>query len=153
MAKLVDLLAKYLVEWPDGAEYARQDYDKEICFHGECSIDKDFFISEMSEDVVFYGAIGTTKVYMEDWLAARDRLHADTMKEMINVGGTLDAQEFDTDHALWDKVASLRYGKHMDDYYESGYSMDESRSLGAQLAFDDADAFMAERAKRLKGGV
>lgn len=153
MANLVDLLAKYLVEWPEGAEYARQDYDKEICFLGECSIDKDFFISEMSEDVVFDGAVGTTKVYMKDWLAARDRLHAEIVQD-IKVGGTLEAQEFDTDQALWDKVAVAAIGglTASDIFYNScmfQYRPDNA----AEFASGIADAFMAERAKRLKGGA
>lgn len=139
MAKLVDLLAKYLVEWPDGAEYARQDYDKEICFRGECSIDKDFFISEMAEDVVLDGAVGTTKVYMKDWLSARDRLHAETVKDMR------EPTNADTDQALWDKVAVECYADNV------------NRGLGivqaSRDAFNSADAFMAERAKRLKGGA
>ena len=153
MAKLVDLLAKYLVEWPYGANDAMQNPKKasheyiRVYFYGSCGEDFDFDLNELAEDA------SHACVTKSQYLAARDRLHADTMKEMIKVGGTFEVQEFDADQALWDKVASLRYGKHMDDYYESGYSMDESRSLGAQLAFDDADAFMAERAKRLKGGA
>lgn len=152
MAKLVDLLAKYLVEWPDGAEYARQDYDKEICFLGECSIDKDFFISEMAEDVVLYGAVGTTKVYMKDWLAARDRLHAETVKDMR------EPTNADTDQALWDKVASnaipsfLQTSEEWTSDEETSEPM-KSWSDIAKGAAQLADAFMAERAKRLKGGV
>lgn len=146
MAKLVDLLAKHLKEWPDAAEYARQDADKEVCFRGdECSIEHDFFMAEMAEDAAVDGALGTTKVYMKDWLAARDRLHAETLKGM-HASGVLEAQEFDTDQALWDKVASNVIGglsaKAWNDY---GVMVEHSMRI--------ADAFMAERAKRLKGGV
>ena len=152
MAKLVDLLAKYLVDWPYGANDAMQNPKKasheymRVYFYGSCGRDFDFDLNELAEDA------SHTCVTKSQYLAARDRMHVETVKGMY-VSGTLEAHEFDADQALWDRVASLRYGKHMDDYYESGYSMDESRSLGAQLAFDDADAFMAERAKRLKGGA
>ena len=139
MAILVDLLAKYLVEWPDGANYIEQGLSGALYSQSDSPVG---FIKELSEDSI--------RVTYNQYLAARDRMHAEIVQD-IKVGGTLEVQEFDADQALWDKVASLRYGKHMDDYYESGYSMDESRSLVAQLAFDDADAFMAERAKRLKG--
>lgn len=150
MAKLVDLLAKYLVEWPDGADYARQDYDKEICFRGECSIEKDFFIAEMAEDAAFDRAVGTTRVYMKDWLAARDRLHAETVKEM-KVGGAIEAQEFDADQALWDKVASESMSLFAATVQIT--KADVTYSFVAETACNAADAFMAERAKRLKGGV
>lgn len=141
-------MAKHLKEWPDGAEYARQDYDKEICFRGACSIDKDFFISEMAEDVVFDGAVGTTKVYMKDWLAARDRLHAETLKEMR------ETTNADTDQSLWDKVAVAAIGGvTASDAFHNDANFQGDPSVAAAFAVQIADAFMAERAKRLKGGV
>lgn len=144
MAKLVDLLAKHLKEWPDGAEYARQDADKEVCFDSQfgfgMSTEWDFFLTEIAEDAELDGAIGTKNVYMKDWIAARDRLHAETVKDMR------EHTNADTDQALWDKVASnVIGGLSAKDWNDYGVMVEHSMGI--------ADAFMAERAKRLKGGV
>jgi len=45
--KLVELLAKELAEWPEEAEYADQDQDREVRFSG--SIRSDFFASVLAE--------------------------------------------------------------------------------------------------------
>lgn len=159
MAKLVDLLAKYLVEWPKRCEIIVQDEDKECNPCGcECADIKsnavwirdsplgcNFYLDELASDW------DTAKVTYKQWLAARDRLHAETLKEMIKVGGTLEAQEFDADQALWDKVAVAAVNGEMSCQSNAAKRLDAGDLV--RYSFAVADAFMAERAKRLKGGV
>lgn len=50
---LLELLRQELPKrggWPEGAERARQDDDREICFEGGCSTAYDFYVGEMSDD-------------------------------------------------------------------------------------------------------
>lgn len=155
MAKLVDLLAKYLVEWPKRCEVIVQDEDKEckpcgclcadledgVVWIRDTPLGCNFYLDELASDW------DTAKVTYGQWIAARDRLHAETLKEMIKVGGTLEVQEFDPDQALWDKVAVSALAKSIGTY------PDDSTSEQVRYCFEYADAFMAERAKRLKGGV
>lgn len=136
MAKLVDLLAKYLVEWPEGVNYIEQGLSGSLYSQSNVPVG---FIKELSEDSV--------RVTYNEYISARDRLHADTLKEMIQVGGTLEVQEFDADQSLWDKVAVSALAKSIGTY------PDDSTSEQVRYCFEYADAFMAERAKRLKGGV
>lgn len=151
MAKLVDLLAKYLVEWPDLADGAMQNPEKasheymRVYFYGSFINDFDFDLKELAEDASH--ACVTKSQYM----AARDRLHAETVKEMIKVGGTLEVQEFDADQALWDKVAVNAVNGEMSCQSNAAKRLDAGDLV--RYSFAVADAFMAERAKRLKGGV
>lgn len=148
MAKLVDLLAKYLVEWPVDKKYPLEQ-DAHGAIYVSSSVHKSgekFYKNitiNLAED--FVDAV----VYYADWLAARDRLHEETLKEMIQVGGVLEAQEFDADQALWDNVALQTH--------EALFRTQDGKAMGfderAEFSFNEADAFMAERAKRLKGGV
>lgn len=48
------------------------------------------------------------------------------------------------DQALWDKVAKELF---------TTWTNTKSKGAFASVAFECADAFMAERAKRMKGGV
>ena len=89
MAILVDLLAKYLVEWPDGANYIEQGLSGALYSQSDSPVG---FIKELSEDSI--------RVTYNQYLAARDRMHAEIVQD-IKVGGTLEVQEFDTDQALW----------------------------------------------------
>jgi len=50
---LLELLRRELPKrggWPEGAERARQDDDREICFEGACGVSYDFDVDEMSDD-------------------------------------------------------------------------------------------------------
>lgn len=60
------------------------------------------------------------------------------------------------DQALWDKVAIAAMQSLMPIYWDTigDYnSAEEMKVCHMESAFDYADAFMAERAKRMKGGV
>lgn len=138
--KLEDLLAKYLIEWPDGAEYARQDADKEVCFRG-CSTLHDFFLSEMADDASIVERVGTKRVYKHEYLAARDRLHAATVKDLPNK--TVKNPELDK--SVWLDVAKDQFN-----IITKSKTCRETLSFAqaAEFAFDAADAFCAEMEKR-----
>lgn len=149
MAKLVDLLAKHLKEWTDGHKIIVQDKDKQCkpcgCLRAELEdgavwirdtpLGFNFYLDELASDWC------TAKVTYKQWLSARDRLHAETLKDMR------EPTNADTDQALWDKVAVAALAKSIGTY------PDDSTSEQVRYCFEYADAFMAERAKRLKGGV
>ena len=144
MANLVDLLAKYLVEWPDGANYIEQGLSGALYSQSNIPVG---FIKELSEDSI--------RVTYNQYLAARDRMHAEIVQD-IKVGGTLEVQEFDTDQALWDRVAvaiaPAVYSECCKTMDKEGYP-ENWREGVAQEWILTVDAFMAERAKRLKGGA
>lgn len=144
MANLVDLLAKYLVEWPDGASYIAQGLSGALYSQSDSPVG---FIKELSEDSI--------RVTYNQYLAARDRMHAEIVQD-IKVGGTLEVQEFDTDQALWDRVAVALapavYSECCKTMDKEGYP-ENWREGVAQEWILTVDAFMAERAKRLKGGA
>ena len=144
MANLVDLLAKYLVEWPDGANYIEQGLSGALYSQSDSPVG---FIKELSEDSI--------RVTYNQYLAARDRMHAEIVQD-IKVGGTLEVQEFDTDQALWDMVAvaiaPAVYSECCKTMDKEGYP-ENWREGVAQEWILTVDAFMAERAKRLKGGA
>lgn len=157
MAKLVDLLAKYLVEWPKHCESIVQDDDKECkqcgCLYAyleeggvvwirDTPLGCNFYLDELASDW------DTAKVTYKQWLAARDRLHAETLKEMR------ETTNADTDQSLWDKVAVAAIGGvTASDAFHNDANFQGDPSVAAAFAVQIADAFMAERAKRLKGGV
>ena len=144
MANLVDLLAKYLVEWPDGANYIEQGLSGALYSQSESQVG---FIKELSEDSI--------RVTCNQYLAARDRMHAEIVQD-IKVGGTLEVQEFDTDQALWDRVAVALapavYSECCKTMDKEGYP-ENWREGVAQEWILTVDDFMAVRAKRLKGGA
>ncbi len=163
MAKLVDLLAKHLKEWPDGATHAVVDKDcrgkSKVSFTtggapewreslrdwtvlGGCPLEVEWLIDHEMDS---HGLVAAPHqiVTKSEYLAARDRLHADTLKDMRK------STNADADQALWDKVALQTH--------EALFRTQDGKAMGfderAEFSFNEADAFMAERAKRLKGGV
>lgn len=72
--KLVEILARELVEWPEGAVYASQDKDMEVRFSPSC--EPDFFATALAVDASSaYGRTdGCAIVTREMWEAERARL-------------------------------------------------------------------------------
>ena len=139
MAKLVDLLAEYLVEWPDGANYIEQGLSGALYSQSDSPVG---FIKELSEDSI--------RVTYNQYIAARDRMHAEIVQD-IKVGGTLEVQEFDTDQALWDRVAvAVIGGVVSSDAFHNYPNFQGDPSVAAAFAVQIADAFIAERAQRMK---
>lgn len=72
--KLVQLLAKELKEWPEGAKYARQDFDGEICFVGG-GIWSDFYASCVASDIYLEDGIGASQITEDQWQAEREKMN------------------------------------------------------------------------------
>lgn len=72
--KLVELLAKELKEWPEGAKYARQDFDGEICFVGG-GIWSDFYASCVASDIYLEDGIGASQITEDQWQAEREKMN------------------------------------------------------------------------------
>lgn len=73
----------------------------------------------------------------------REQHHAEFDRGMLEICAS------ESEQALWDKVALQTH--------EALFLTQEGKAMGfderAEFSFNEADAFMAERAKRLKGGV
>ena len=72
--KLVQLLAKELKEWPEGAKYARQDFDGEICFVGG-GILSDFYASCVASDICLEDDIGAAQITEDQWREEREKMN------------------------------------------------------------------------------
>lgn len=141
MAKLADLLGKYLVEWPDGAEYARQDADKEVCFWG-CGVLHDFFLPEIADDAHTEGGTGCKKVYQHEYLAARDRIatNMQATKEAREIAHGVELPKHG--RKLWKRAALAAFAG-----YCARPGMDAE--CAAEEAMFAADAFMNAMDKHL----
>lgn len=138
--KLVERLARALLEWPHGVESITQSsVDGELYFHHA-----DY---EMTESGIYLEqADYCLDVTRAQWEAERARILAgaqperdEFIKELVDEAcGKRSQYEQD----LWDKVAARRFNSHME--------LRIGREHASREAFYDADAFMAERAKRLK---
>lgn len=69
--KLVDILARELEEWPEGASFAWQDWDKEVRFHGRPG--KSFHATQLASDNVrnYQEDNPNHGVTVGEWQAAR----------------------------------------------------------------------------------
>ena len=148
--KLVEILARELKEWPrvEGvdATYARQDGDKEICFRWDAndgSVEYDFTLEfpAISSDANVVGGIGCTHVTRAQWEAERARIAMDCISAFSQEQDQAEQAVSQYEQELWDKVAIQAIGR-----LGNITSLSEAADAVASLA----DAFMAERAKRLK---
>lgn len=127
--KLEDLLGKYLVSWPSGAEYLWQGSSGMV--YDELSNDK-FYPKDRAEDW------SDAKVNMDQYIAARDRLAVSSLKEMAN-----DLYKTPViDKSMWLDIAKNEFGKMSEAFPELTHCQ------RAEFAFDAADAFINEMEKR-----
>lgn len=119
--KLATLLAFRMKRWPIGAQTVRQDCMGVMITNNGTPL---FKAQEIAEDWI------TAHVTLDEWASERDRVQP------------MDSEQRAKDQALWDLVASSRFCELRSIRYAFNASINE--------AFDDADAFMAERAKRMK---
>lgn len=139
------ILARELPAWPSGAKFAFQDYDGEVCFIMECGgySGLHFFASTVAHDnvrAIFHPNpdYGVTRA---EWEAERALLASEQAQPLG------DSEEFD--QALWDKVAIAAFAIHLPKCYSVREEISEAQNLAWDYASSDADAFMAERAKRI----
>lgn len=133
------ILARELTEWPSGAKFAFQDYDGEVSFAMECNAPSgaNFVASRIANDNIrhIFHPHPDNGVTRAEWEAERALLAS----EQAQTEG--DAEEFD--QSLWDKVAVAALAKSIGTY------PDDATSEQVRYCFEYADAFMAERAKRI----
>ena len=108
--RLVELLARELEEWPEGAKYASQDKDKEIRFdtaHG------DFYAKTLADDAGVSFGDGVT-VTRQEWAAERAKVEGRTEwdGEGLPPVGTVCGLRMTS--GAWITVTPTAYGKkHM----------------------------------------
>lgn len=153
MAKLVNIGARHIKKWPINAEYFRQDPDGEICFMGNGSIGNYLFPNEMADDNTHDGCIGTLHITRAQWVIERVKILLDKQPERDpEISKAVDAISGKTkeDQELWDKVAiaaiPIFYQEYMTDHRNGSSFL--YKDMMEDVA-ECADAFMAERAKRL----
>lgn len=147
--KLVEILARELKEWPEGARCARQsDETRKIYFYGAKEDKHDFDFHVFAED-----AGQNVTVTRTQWEEERARVLAESQPERdADVANVVDAGKSRNkeDQALWDKVAIASTQAFITAHvtHFGHENVWESKEL-VSCAADYADAFMAERAKRL----
>lgn len=151
MAKLEDLLAQHLFEWPHDANRIIQIENGDLVAGAAFGYTRRLSNLELEIAEDRKNAVVTRRKY----LAARDRMHAESAKGK-EVSGVLEAQEVDPEKALWDKVAAALapavYSECCKTMDEEGYPENWREGVAKDWILT-VDAFMAERAKRLKGGA
>lgn len=169
MAKLAEILARELKEWPEGLYCIVQEWDKELYkandetyfgggaawYRGDGYFQPRLIAPELAEDW------RAAKVTRAQWEAERARIAANQQatteaQEIPHTGSMTNEEQglaaiacgkrSKEDQVMWDKVAVACYAAGC------GVSSDSQNDL-ARRAFIEADAFMVERAKRMKGGV
>ena len=144
--KLVEILARELEVWPDAVEYMWQDYDgswwgrgsdDELLSTHEVGAGHRMFAEKNPED----GNMSVLTITRPQWQAERDRMKAmGTQQATASTEPTYEQQ-------LWDRVAERAFFTLMAEDFKSGHG-DSDEDIAAS-AFGVADAFMAERAKRV----
>lgn len=155
--KLVTILAEELPEWPEGAKEIGQWPLGEIVVKSMIRCKTLFIATQMADDQ------DSCYVTRAQWEAERARILLESRPERdpvikevtssVSVGYTLE-RDFESEEVnryeqeLWDKVAISAYQAFLTNSGTESYAILEAKSRGA---CDAASAFMAERAKRMKG--
>lgn len=151
--KLVEILARELTEWPEGTNFIFQDYDGEVW--GDAEDDSLYTSSNICEEHRKIGDDFPTSlknkycslVTRAQWEAERARMAMDCVSAFSQEQDQAEQAVSQYDQELWDKVASGLFCGYVSAHKESCYFKEEHAT---KHAFEFADAFMAERAKRLK---
>lgn len=147
--KLVTILAEELTEWPEGGvDSIGQAFDGTLHFdgaHGQ-------FIRHSTLQYTICEDLISDMVNRAEWKAERDRMQLESQQERDAYAAYGVAARSAEDQALWDKVAIAStqafITAHVTHFgHENVWESTELVSCAA----DYADAFMAERAKRMKG--
>ena len=144
--KLVEILARELEVWPDGITELTQWGAAEL--HDGSGLGADIVVSELADDWV------ESYVNRPQWEAERDRISK--MKSLIEARDNPPSIEPTYEQKLWDRVAQSTLASMLGAIGGADFFVDDagshkavSSSDFASCAADYADAFMAERAKRI----
>ena len=152
--KLVEILARELTEWPEGTNFIFQDYDGEVW--GDAGDDSLYTSSNICEEHRKIGDDFPTSlkdkycslVTRAQWEAERARMAMDCVSAFSQEQDQAEQAVSQYEQELWDKVAervfSTAFVDGLTGWGEEGFKDVAGRAMTA------ADAFMAERAKRLK---
>ena len=152
--KLVEILARELTEWPEGTNFIFQDYDGEAW--GDAGDDSLYTSSNICEEHRKIGDDFPTSlkdkycslVTRAQWEAERARMAMDCVSAFSQEQDQAEQAVSQYEQELWDKVASKTLEQRIS--IELGSPTETPFDLHALVACRIADAFMAERAKRLK---
>ena len=152
--KLVEILARELTEWPEGTNFIFQDYDGEAW--GDAGYESLYTSSNICEEHRKIGDDFPTSlkdkycslVTRAQWEAERARMAMDCVSAFSQEQDQAEQAVSQYEQELWDKVAervfSTAFVDGLTGWGEEGFKDVAGRAMTA------ADAFMAERAKRLK---
>lgn len=154
--KLVTILAEELPEWPDGAKEIGQWPLGEIVVKSMIRCKTLFIATQMADDQ------DSCYVTRAQWEAERARILLESQPERdpvikeivenVSVGYRMEEAFYTDGESLWDKVAIAAIGGVVASRgfheFPSFQGVPESAAI---FGADVADAFMAERAKRMKG--
>ena len=145
--KLVEILARELTEWPEGTNFIFQDYDGEAW--GDAGKESLYTSSNICEEHRKIGDDFPTSlkdkycslVTRAQWESERARIAMDCISAFSQEQDQAEQAVSQYEQELWDKVAIQAIGR---------LGIITSLSEAADAVASLADAFMAERAKRLK---
>ena len=148
--KLVEILARDVKEWLDCWVSAVQDSDGTVWFNLEDDVGPIFdadrsWVSNPCHSEMFNVSsdFQTAIVTRAQWETERARIAMDCISAFSQEQDQAEQAVSQYEQELWDKVAIQAIGR-----LGNITSLSEAADAVASLA----DAFMAERAKRLKGG-
>lgn len=116
MSTLVEILARELDAWPEGAEYAEQDQDKEVRFAGNNCV-SDFFAKTLAEEDKAIsdphdGIPWAGQVTREMWEAERERIagpHQWTGEGLPPVGTVCEVREASNEYSVFKRWTHCTY--------------------------------------------
>ena len=147
--KLVEILARELTEWPEGTNFIFQDYDGEAW--GDAGHESLYTSSNICEEHRKIGDDFPTSlkdkycslVTRAQWETERARIAMDCISAFSQEQDQAEQAVSQYEQELWDRVAASSLSGVI-----AAYTDDDVKNNIAHC-FEYADAFMAERAKRL----
>ena len=137
--KLVEILARELKEWPEGAGDAITQSVVDTMIYSDDANERGHIgicLSRRHTEDCDY-----PRVTRAEWEAERARMAMDCISAFSQEQDQAEQAVSQYEQELWDKVAANCYPRLL---------VESTMAVAAQHAFNNADAFMAERAKRLK---
>ena len=152
--KLVEILARDVKEWLDCWVSAVQDSDGTVWFNLVDNVGPIFdadrsWVSNPCHSEIFNVSsdFQTAIVTRAQWEAERARMAMDCISAFSQEQDQAEQAVSQYEQELWDRVAASSLSGVI-----AAYTDDDVKNNIAHC-FEYADAFMAERAKRLKGGA
>lgn len=154
--KKAEIFARVIKVWPEGVDALDNFSDGSIMAKSPRDTSRVYgYMGKYSHED--FGAIVTRA----QWEAERERILAESIKleeqdkeHIADLTAIACGKRSKEDQELWDKVATSALQGLMQIYWDSKElysSADDLKKCHVDSAFEYADAFVAERAKRMKG--